>query len=299
MTQTVQQKRDLFANPAPPAACAFDEVVVRPDLPRRLQRLEIRGNAALVRRLGRHLGVAIVGARAASRAGLDWARALAEAVAREQEIVVSGGALGIDGAAHEGAVAAGAPTVVVLGTGVDVVYPLRHGPLFAEILASRGALVSPFPAGTAALPGRFPTRNPLIAALSRAVVVVEASARSGSLGTGQAALTQGTHLYCRPGSAGCDLLLARGARPASSLESLVAALFGRSAPPAPVVDAAQARVLAQLGSAPLSIEELTLATGLALDDLLCLVLDLEASRSLIRLPDGRCLAIRSLADTKE
>lgn len=299
MTQTLQPQRDLFASNAPPPAAALAGVVVRPDLPPRLQHLEIRGNVGLVEQLGRSLGIAIVGARAASRAGLDWARALAEEVAREGEIVVSGGALGIDGAAHEGALAAGARTVVVLGTGVDVVYPLRHGPLFHQVVAHGGALVSPFPAGTAALPGRFPTRNPLIAALSRAVVVVEASARSGSLGTGQAALEQGKPLHCRPGSPGCDLLLSRGARPASSVEALVAALFGRPPPAAPIVDAAHARVLSALSAAPLSIEELSLATHVALDELLCLVLELEASRRLIRLPDGRCLATCSPTDPKE
>ena len=302
MTQTLQPQRDLFASSAPPPAAALARVVVRPDLPPRLQHLEIRGNIGLVEQLGRSLGIAIVGARAASRAGLDWARALAEEVAREGEIVVSGGALGIDGAAHEGALSAHASTVVVLGTGVDVVYPLRHGPLFAAVVAGGGALVSPFAAGTTALPGRFPTRNPLIAALARAVVVVEASARSGSLGTAQAALAQGRPLYCRPGTPGTDLLLARGAHPASSIEALVAALFGRapltSSVLAPVIDAQQARVLAALAT-PLSIEELALATHIFFDELLSLVLELEASRSLIRLPDGRCQAICGIEDTKE
>ena len=305
MTQPQQSQRDLFATrtaESTSAASAFDGILARPDLPRGLQRLEVRGSASLVARLGVGLGVAVVGARAASRSGLDWARALGRALSFEGEVVVSGGALGIDGAAHEGALAAHAPTVVVLGTGIDVVYPLRHGPLFAAVVAGGGALVSPFAAGTTALPGRFPTRNPLIAALARAVVVVEASARSGSLGTAQAALAQGRPLYCRPGTPGTDLLLARGAHPASSIEALVAALFGRapltSSVLAPVIDAQQARVLAALAT-PLSIEELALATHIFFDELLSLVLELEASRSLIRLPDGRCQAICGIEDTKE
>ena len=306
MTPTLKDTRDLFATHAPISGAA-DGVVLRADLPVRLQRLEVRGDRQLVGRLGPGLGVAIVGARAASRPGLDWARALAAALGREGEVVVSGGALGIDGAAHEGALLANAPTVVVLGTGVDVVYPLRHGPLFAEIVSRGGALVSPFAAGTTALPGRFPTRNPLIAALSRAVVVVEASTRSGSLGTAQAALEQGRPLYCRPGSPGTDLLLARGARPAVSVDALVAALFGRQPPaasepralPDAVMDAQHVSALAALVPGPLSVEELAVFLHIPLDETLGLVLELEASRSLIRLPDGRCLAICSPADTKE
>ncbi len=173
--------------------------------------------------------VAIVGARAATRPALAFARELAEALAREGRIVVSGGALGVDGAAHEGALAAGGCTLVVLGTGVDVVYPARHAGLFERVM-ERGALMSPFEDGALPAPWRFPRRNPLIAALGDATIVVEASLRSGSLGTAAAARELGRPLWARPGSSGCDALLARGeAHAALSMEQVVAALSGRSA----------------------------------------------------------------------
>lgn len=155
--------------------------------------------------------IAIVGARAATSVAMGRAHALARHLADRGVHVVSGGALGIDGAAHRGALAGGGRTTVVLGSGVDVAYPVRHAPLFAEVLARGGALVSLLPDGTSPRRSTFVQRNPLIAALADAVIVVEAEPRSGSLSTAAAATKLGRIVAAWPGSRGCDRLLARGA----------------------------------------------------------------------------------------
>ena len=112
---------------------------------------------------------------------MDRAHALARHLAGRGIHVVSGGALGIDGAAHRGALAGGGTTTVVLGNGCDIAYPDRHAALFARVLRDGGALVSRHPDGTTPRRGMFLARNPLIAALADLCVVVEADARSGSL----------------------------------------------------------------------------------------------------------------------
>ncbi len=154
---------------------------------------------------------AIVGARAATHAGMERAHLLAKHLAARGVHVVSGGALGIDGAAHRGALAGGGLTTVVLGSGTDVPYPLRHAPLFAEVVARGGGLVSLLPDGAPPRPGTFPKRNPLIAALADVVIVIEADVRSGSLSTAHAARKFGRVIAAWPGSRGCDRLLAAGA----------------------------------------------------------------------------------------
>src|SRR5262249_39659695 len=131
--------------------------------------------------------VAVVGARAARSASLDLAGAIGLELAARGVDVISGGALGVDGAAHRGAIAAASArkgasrvgkTVAVLGNGIDVVSPDRHAELFAEV-ARNGALLTQFPPGQKPRPGQFPTRNRVIAGLAELVVVVEASAESG------------------------------------------------------------------------------------------------------------------------
>ena len=155
--------------------------------------------------------VAIVGARAASGAGMERAHRIARHLASRGVCVVSGGALGIDGAAHRGALAAGGRTTVVLGGGVDVAYPRRHAPLFREVLARGGSLVGLWPDGMQPRRGTFLQRNPLIAALADALIVVEADVASGSLSTARAARALGRVVAAWPGSRGCERLLADGA----------------------------------------------------------------------------------------
>lgn len=149
--------------------------------------------------------------------------------ARRGFTIVSGGALGIDAAAHQGALEVGAPTFAVLGCGVDVVYPDRHAALFAQI-ASTGGLLSEFPLGTPPRGRQFPSRNRIVAALGEAVLVVEAREASGALVTARLALEMGRPLYAVPGTAGTDRLIAAGkARPVRDSAELLAALAGKPA----------------------------------------------------------------------
>jgi DNA processing protein len=157
--------------------------------------LWVRGSPALLDRGA----VALVGARAASPGGLEAAGELAYGLATRGVVVVSGLARGIDSAAHRGALEAGGTTVAVLGSGVDRVYPPEHGELASRI-AAHGALASEFPPGTPPLRGHFPLRNRIISGLCRAVVVVEAAERSGSLITARCALEQGREVMAVPGS---------------------------------------------------------------------------------------------------
>jgi len=179
--------------------------------------------------------LAVVGARGASRAGCRRTQELAEMASHHGYAIVSGGALGIDAAAHQGALAAGGPTFAVLGCGVDVVYPDRHGPLFAEIAGTAGCgLLSEFPPGTPPRGRQFPSRNRIVAALAEAVVVVEAQARSGALVTARLAHEINRPLYAVPGSPGTDALLAAGwAQPVRGGAELLAALAGEPVPGEP------------------------------------------------------------------
>jgi DNA processing protein len=142
---------------------------------------------------------------------MERAHRIARHLATRGVHVVSGGALGIDGAAHRGALAAGGRTTVVLGSGVDVAYPKRHAALFREVLARGGSLAGLLPDGMAPRRGTFLQRNPLIAALADAVIVVEADVASGSLSTARAARELGRVVAAWPGSRGCERLLAAGA----------------------------------------------------------------------------------------
>lgn len=190
-------------------------VIVTPDqLPPRLQALGwrapvyLRGAALRDREAP---AVAIVGARAATRLGLDRAHALARHLGERNVHVVSGGAIGVDGAAHRGALAGDGITTVVLGSGVDVLYPARHARLFDQIVARGGRLLSLLPDGTQPRPSMFPRRNQLIAALADVVIVVEADVVSGSLSTAAAGRRFGRIVAAYPGSRGCERLLAAGA----------------------------------------------------------------------------------------
>jgi DNA processing protein len=170
--------------------------------------------------------IAIVGARAASGAGIQRAHTIAKHLAERGVHVVSGGALGIDGAAHRGALAGGGSTIVVLGSGVDIAYPSRHAQLFEEVVARGGALVSQFPIGMAPRASSFTQRNTLISALADAVIVVEADLKSGSLSTAHAARRQRRSVAACPGTPGCARLLATGAAIVESAEDAFALAAG-------------------------------------------------------------------------
>ena len=161
--------------------------------------------------------VAVIGARAASQEGLIAASEIAFDLARAGIVVVSGLARGIDAAAHRGALDAGGKTIAVLGTGIDRVYPAENERLHDEI-ASSGLLITEMPPGTPPLEWHFPRRNRIISGLSRAVVVVEARDKSGSLITARLAADQGRDVMAVPGTIvggrnrGANALLRDGAK---------------------------------------------------------------------------------------
>jgi DNA processing protein len=152
--------------------------------------------------------VALVGARDSDDYGLDLARALGEGLAASGVEIISGGARGIDAAAHAGALWGQGTTVAVLGSGIDLVYPAEHTSLFERLAAGGGAVVSEFPPGTASLRQNFPRRNRTISGLSDAVVVIRARRESGSLITADHAAAQGRPIFAVPGRT--DELLSEG-----------------------------------------------------------------------------------------
>ncbi|MES0873074.1 DNA-processing protein DprA [Sinimarinibacterium thermocellulolyticum] len=170
--------------------------------------------------------IAIVGSRNATPQGLENAQAFAAELARRGLAITSGLALGIDAAAHRGALAAGGGTIAVCGTGLDRVYPARHKDL-AHAIAASGALVSEFAPGVAALAENFPRRNRIISGLSLGVLVVEAARESGSLITARLALEQGREVFAIPGSIhnpmarGCHDLIRRGAKLVETVDDVL------------------------------------------------------------------------------
>jgi DNA processing protein len=213
--------------------------------------------------------------------------------------IVSGGAIGIDAAAHRGALdAAGSDdeagrTVAVLGTGVDVVYPARHHLLYEEILAKGGALVTQFPPGTQPRPQTFPIRNRVIAALAELVVIVEAGVQSGSLYTARAARELGRQVVALPGSAGGDGLILTGARAVASAADVEAVLEGRApAPPLLPDDPAARRLYDVLDAVPRDVGDLAFRAGLAVGTCAAMVVDLELGGLAARAAGGRYVRLR-------
>ncbi len=241
--------------------------------------------------------LAIVGARAATLSGCRLASSLAAAAVGRGLAVISGGALGIDGAAHRGALDAGGETFAVLGCGVDVVYPDRHAALFAEIAAT-GGLLSEFPPGTPPRWKQFPSRNRIVAGLSQSVLVVEAQARSGALVTARLALAMGRPLMAVPGSPGTDSLIAAGkARPVTDAAELGSALSGEVAA-ARIVPGAFASLVLALAEGPAPAPVLARRLGLPLSAALALISEAELGGWIWRGPGGAFAAAAHTKDTR-
>jgi DNA processing protein len=215
-------------------------VVLRshPDYPSRLRELPFapavlfcRGDPAV---LSTHPTVALVGTRSPTRYGIGVAAQLAADLSAAQVSVISGLALGIDGAAHEGACGAGAPPIAVVAGGVDEPYPRRHARLWQRV-SELGVVVSESPAGGRTEKWRFPVRNRLMAALSDVVVVVESRHHGGSRHTVDAAMTLDRPVGAVPGSIrsvaseGTNALMAEGAFPVCSVTDILVALSLRGA----------------------------------------------------------------------
>ncbi len=199
-----------------------------PGYPAHLDRYEDAPDLLFVRgQLPLQPGVAIVGTRRCTSYGRELARAYGQAAAEAGWSVVSGLARGIDGEAHRGVVDVGGTGVVVLGCGIDVVYPREHKRLGQQILDAGGAIVTEYPPGSPPDGWRFPPRNRIIAGLSAAVVVVEAARTGGALITAVKAAEYGIAVFAMPGdvdrasSEGCNLLIRDGAFPVLDPDDLV------------------------------------------------------------------------------
>jgi DNA processing protein len=207
-------------------------------------------------------------------------------------VIVSGGARGVDGAAHAAALVARRPTVAVLGCGVDVPYPREHRPLYDRI-EEDGAVVSEHPCGTQPRPHHFPIRNRILAGWSRAVLIPEGSVESGSLITARLALEAGREVLAVPGpitsrlSEGPNALIAEGARLVRGPADVLAEL-GLAAEPAPAAPADPVLALLPPGEA-LDLDALVERSGRPASELLALLGGLEARGQAFGLPGGRWL----------
>ncbi|GAB4402987.1 MAG: DNA-processing protein DprA [Rhodoferax sp.] len=253
--------------------------------------------------------LAMVGSRNPTPQGSDHARQFARALAGAGVTVVSGLALGIDAAAHHGALEGApdglVPTVAVVGTGLDRVYPKVHRAL-AHRIAHSGLLLSEFPLGTAPLTSNFPKRNRLIAALTRGTLVVEAALKSGSLITARMAAELGKEVMAIPGSIhaaqsrGCHALIKQGAKLVESAQDILDELPGLTrtmdAPKIGVFSAdsespkakndPQTRVLDAMGFDPVGLDALQARSALDAAELLALLMALELDGAVARLPGG-------------
>jgi DNA processing protein len=233
--------------------------------------------------------VAVVGARAASGLGLAFARTLACDLASTGMTVVSGLARGIDTHAHQGALDAGGRSVAVLGSGLDRLYPGENAPL-ARALEKDGAVVSEFPLGTGPWKQNFPRRNRVIAGWGRAVVVVEAGARSGALSTARAALDEGREVMAVPGhptqrtAEGTNALLRDGAALVRGAPDVLAELGLAPAGGADAGTPGDAVLAALPRGVPSSVDEIQARCGLALPALVARLAELELGRAVVRLP---------------
>jgi len=248
--------------------------------------------------------VAVVGSRSASGYGTRITRDLCQGLASLGFTVVSGMARGIDGEAHEAALAAGGRTLAVLGSGADVVYPPEHEELYQGI-CRHGAILSELPMGTPPFSYNFPARNRLISGLSLGVVVVEATEKSGSLITAGLALEQGREVFAVPGEAGASRsrgthrLIRQGAKLVETVEDIIEEIAPQllaradaarpAAPRAlpPDMGADARKIFAMIMEQPLQIDEVIQASGLSPAKVSEVLLDLEIRGFLRQLPGKR------------
>jgi DNA processing protein len=244
--------------------------------------------------------LAVVGSRNPTPQGLLNARDFSRTFAQAGLTVVSGLALGVDGAAHEGALEGAAEgqlaTIAVVGTGLDRVYPSRHLDL-AHRITQRGLILSEYPLGMGPLSENFPQRNRIISALGQGTLVVEAALQSGSLITARLAAEQGRDVFAIPGSIhspqarGCHALLKQGAKLVETAQDVLEELSPHQRPVAPAPDhapvpPASSALLDALGYDPVGLDALVARTGTAASSLQAQLLELELAGRVARLPGG-------------
>jgi DNA processing protein len=246
--------------------------------------------------------LAVVGSRNPTPGGTDNARAFARALARAGLAVTSGLALGIDAAAHEGALEVAGRTLAVAGTGLDRVYPASHRAL-AHAIAAGGALISEFPLGTPPRRENFPQRNRIISGLALGVLVVEAAPASGSLITARLAAEQGREVFAIPGSIhsplarGCHALIRQGAKLVETAQDileelgpLAQAAAGAESPaghPPAATSPAEEALLVQLGHDPADVDTLCARAGLTPDAVSSMLLQMELRGLVASCPGGK------------
>jgi DNA processing protein len=245
--------------------------------------------------------LAIVGSRNPTPQGRLNAQAFASNLAQAGLTIVSGLALGVDGAAHEGALEASPAgqllaTIAVVGTGLDRVYPKQHLGL-AHQIAQQGLLLSEYPLGSSPRAEHFPRRNRIISGLSQGTLVVEAALESGSLITARQALEQGREVFAIPGSIhspqskGCHSLIRQGAKLVESAQDVLEELrlpdpFAQVPLALDTPTSSETGLLALLGHDPVSLDTLQARSGLPTADLQAELLDLELAGQVERLPGG-------------
>lgn len=260
--------------------------------------LFVRGNPDFLARPQ----LAIVGSRNPTPGGIELAREFSEALARAGLVVTSGLAIGIDGAAHEGALAAGRPTIALSACGPERVYPHRHRALAGHI-AARGAVVTAHPTGTEPMRAYFPQRNRLISGLSLGTLVVEAVPKSGSLITAYHALEQNREVFAVPGSVrsplsrGCHALIKQGAKLVEHVDDILCELPGlnrthlNAAPERDTAGAAHP-LFAHLGYDPVTRDELVQRSGHSASEIAVWLTELEIDGRIRTAPGGRYLRVR-------
>ncbi|WP_444943256.1 DNA-processing protein DprA [Microbulbifer sp. ZKSA006] len=249
--------------------------------------------------------VAMVGARRATVAGLDNARAFAAELASSGFAITSGLALGVDAAAHRGALQGAGTTIAILGSGVDRIYPKHNRTLAEDILSAGGALVSELPIGSSAEAKNFPRRNRIISGLSMGVLLVEAAMRSGSLITARLALEQNREVFAIPGSIhnpmarGCHHLIREGATlvetsadVASQLGGLLAEPTGTATPAGRSLPEPQRQLIKVLIGGPRSIELLARDTDSDPGELMAVLMQMELEGLLEQLSGAYQLTLR-------
>jgi DNA processing protein len=253
--------------------------------------LYVQGDVALLSASG----IGVVGSRHPTPQGKDNALSFSTHLSQAGWTIVSGMALGIDGAAHEGGLAGSGRTIAVVGTGLDRVYPRRHLEL-ARRIAQHGAIVSEYSIGTPPLPPNFPMRNRIIAGLTRGTLVIEAALQSGSLITARLASEAGREVFAIPGSIhspqsrGCHALLKQGAKLVESAMDVLEEFPAKAAPshprPAEEFEAPSTAdpLLDALGFDPVSLDALIARTGWPAPELSARLLELELMGDVARLP---------------
>ncbi len=256
-----------------------------------------------------HRGVAIVGSRLTTPYGMDCGRKFAMQLAVAGVTVVSGGARGIDTAAHQGALKSGGRTIAVLGTGINVVFPHENAALFEQI-ANHGAVVTQFPFNRPADKQSFPIRNRIVAGMTLGTLVVEANLTSGALITANMAVDCGRQVFAVPGrvdsprSKGCHELIKKGAKLCESVEDLLSE-FEYLFPPrnarqipseadflTPLLNEVEQTVFDELGREEMGMEEIILKSGFAAGAVASTLLNLEIKRLIRQVPGKRFIRLR-------